>query len=77
MSKEKVTYLHEYTNMDAPADRVLESAVGKLKKVIVIGETEDGEKWFATSTGDGKWYSWILQMALHKFYSGDHGWKED
>ena len=63
--------------MDLPADRVLENAIGQLKNVIVIGEKEDGEKWFATNTGNGQWYAWILQMALYKFYNGDFNYDND
>lgn len=59
------------TSMDVDVDRVLNSAIGKLKSIIIIGEEHDGTKYFASSSGDGQWYAWLLQLALHKFYNGD------
>ena len=41
------------TSLDIPADKVLHGAIdSKLVSVIVIGETESGEIYHASSTAD-------------------------
>ena len=47
-----IKYIDTMTYADIPVDRVLESAVGKLKTVLVIGYTEDDGVYIASSTGD-------------------------
>lgn len=49
------------TACDIPVDRVLDAAKkAGLKSVIVIGETEDGEEYHASSIGDCAELNWML-----------------
>ena len=41
-----------HTTENIPPDDVLSGALGKLRRVVVVGEELDGTYWFATSTGD-------------------------
>ena len=58
-----VVELRNITRLDLPPDRILESAKGKLSEVIVIGFTEDGEEYFASSVADGGSVLWQLERA--------------
>ena len=52
MTAEVIT-LGVETTADLPPDRVLESAVGKLSEVLVLGyEAETGEPYFAGSSSE-------------------------
>jgi hypothetical protein len=57
------------TFLDMPTDVILESAIGKLESVIVLGYTNDGEEYFASSMADGADALWHLQRAAHKLLS--------
>lgn len=54
------------TFLDLPPDVILEGSVGKLESVIVLGYTNDGEEYFASSMADGADALWHLQRAAHK-----------
>lgn len=43
-----------YSDQELPAEQVLESAK-HLRRVLVIGETDQGEFSFLASTGDRRW----------------------
>ena len=43
-----------YNGEELPADQVLEGA-RHLKRVLIIGETDQGELRFLASTGDRRW----------------------
>lgn len=58
-----VEYLNTVTLHDIPTDRVLESAVGKLKTVVVIGYTEDDEVYIASSTGERATVHYLAALA--------------
>ena len=48
------------TRLDMPPDVILDKAKGKLEGVIVIGYTEDGDEYFASSYADGGTVNWLL-----------------
>ena len=48
----EITQFPGITKMDIPPDRVLEAAKGRLKTCLVIGYTDDGALWTASSTSD-------------------------
>jgi hypothetical protein len=60
---DKVTKFRGITTVDIPADTVLESAVGKLTGVVVVGWDEDGELYFASSYGARGETLWLLEKA--------------
>ena len=49
------------TCFDLPADQVLENALGKLERAIVIGYTSDGEEFFSSSIADGGEVVWLIE----------------
>ena len=49
------------TKLDLPPDMVLEKAIGKLNKVIIIGYDKDGEHYFASSVADGGDVLWLIE----------------
>lgn len=44
------------TKLDIHADHVLESAIGKLEGVVVLGYDKDGQEYFASSYAGGRGY---------------------
>lgn len=67
MNDDNVVELPVVTRLDLDADRVLEKAKGKLKTVLVLGETKgDGEEYFAASAADGPENLWLLARAGYK-----------
>lgn len=57
----EVVELNVITRLDLPPDRLLEGAKGKLESVIIIGYTEDGEEYFASSKADGGTCLWLIE----------------
>lgn len=51
------------TKLDIPADHVIESALGKLKGVVILGYDKDGQEYFASSYADGGDMLWLLERA--------------
>lgn len=54
------------TKLDMPPDYILEAAKGKLEGVLIIGYTEDGEEYFASSYADGGTVNWLLDRCKHQ-----------
>jgi hypothetical protein len=54
------------TKLDLDPDRVLESAIGELEDVIIIGYAKDGSEYFASSKADGGHVLWHLERAKLK-----------
>lgn len=48
----KIYHFDGETRLDIPTDQVLENAVGKLDKVIVLGFEKDGPLYMAASCGN-------------------------
>lgn len=46
-----VVILPVITTLDLPPDGLLEAAKGKLTEVVILGFTEDGDEYFASSKG--------------------------
>jgi len=57
----EVVVLNNITSLDIPADRVLEQAIDKLEKVVIMGYTKDGEEYFASSVADGGTVLWLME----------------
>ena len=51
------------TTLDLDADHVLESAIGKLNGVVVVGFDKDGQEYFASSYADGGEVLWLFERA--------------
>ena len=55
------------TRLDVPPDRVIEGAVeASLKSVIIIGYTEGGDEYFASSVADGGTVMFLMERAKFK-----------
>jgi len=68
----KIIEIGGITYLDIPADKILESAKGKLDGLLVIGTKEDGEEYFASSFSDAGTILWLLERAkLQLLRSGD------
>ena len=61
MAENNVVDLDCETLLDIPAEKMLDAAKdAKLKHVIIIGEDEDGEEYFTSSTSDLALINWLL-----------------
>ena len=60
MSSNVIT-LNKITKLDIPPDRILKSAIGELKSVIISGYTHDGELWASSSVADGSHALWLVE----------------
>ena len=49
------------TNLDLPADRILEGVVGRVNKVVLMGYDKDGKEYFASSIADGADVVWLAE----------------
>lgn len=61
------------TTLDINPDGVLESAVGKLDQVWVIGIGKDGEDYIASSTSNTKDFLMLIETVKFKLMRGDFG----
>lgn len=61
----EVIDLSVITTLPLDPDRLLQKAVGKLERVLIIGETKDGEEYFASSEADGGTVLWDMERARH------------
>ena len=57
------------TLLDLNPDDILEEAKGKLEKVMIIGYTDDGEEFMASSFADGMTAVWLLERFKHLLIS--------
>jgi len=55
------------TTLDIPPDRVLQEAImdPSLDTVVVIGKTQEGRLYLASSTGNGGEISLLIRRAEH------------
>lgn len=52
------------TKLDLPPERVLRAALdAKLSGVVILGYTEDGREYFASSYADGGEVVWLTERA--------------
>lgn len=68
-----VINLNNITNLDIPAQRVLEAALeADLDAVVVIGYNKDGEEHFASSMADGGDVLWLLRRCEQELLRHQH-----
>lgn len=60
---DNVIPLNNITKLDLPPDRVLQSAVGQMDGVVLLGWDKNGELYFASSIADGGEVNWLLDKA--------------
>lgn len=60
------------TKLDIPADRVLESAAGRLESAILIGVDKDGELYFAASFAKASEALWLIETIKSRLIAGDY-----
>lgn len=51
------------TTLDIDSDRILQSAIGKMDQVLLIGWDKDGQEYFASSVSDGGTVLWHMERA--------------
>lgn len=54
------------TTLDLDPDRLLQKAIGKMQRVLIIGIDKDGEEYFASSVADGGTVLWDMERAKFK-----------
>ena len=54
------------TPLDFGADIILDAAKGNVSRVVIIGETEDGDEFFSSSVSDGPEILWMIERAKLK-----------
>ena len=65
MSASNVVPIGGVTRLDLPVDRVLEGAKGTLDGVVILGYSEDGGEYFASTYADGGDVLWLLERCKH------------
>ena len=65
-----VVILDCVTNLPIPPDRVLESAIGQVSEVVVIGYDHDGELYIASSHGKKPELLWMLEQVRNVLVTG-------
>ena len=64
---DNVTTFPGASRLSTPVPRILAAAAGKrLQDVIVIGWTDEGEFYFASSDANGAEILWLLRQAEHE-----------
>ena len=63
---ENVVNFTGITKLDGDADRSLESAFGKLDKVVILGYDKEGNEYFNSSVADGGDVLWMIERAKKK-----------
>ena len=67
MSNDNVTEFTGETRLKTPVPKILAAAAGKrLEDVVVVGWTQDGEMYFASSQSNGAEVLWLLRQAEHE-----------
>lgn len=75
--KDNVVDIGCITVLDIPAEKILDAAkLAGLKHVIVIGEYEDGDEYFASSTSDRPLANWMIDRTKLEILE-DAGEEED
>jgi hypothetical protein len=55
------------TRLDIPPERILNRALeAKLCEVVVVGYTEEGREYFASSHADAADVAWLLQRGIFR-----------
>lgn len=50
------------TRLDQPAERILQKALdADLKTVVIMGYTQEGQEFFASSVADGGIALWLME----------------
>lgn len=63
MVEDNVVQFTGQTTLDTPADTVLAAAAGQMRRVVVIGETNDGDNWYSANTSDLPALLWLIEWA--------------
>lgn len=70
MNDDNVVLFSGVTSLDLPAERVLKAAINEpLKVAVVLGYTEEGEEYFASSVADLETVVWLLERLKYKSLS--------
>jgi|GEM_PF-6499276 len=64
--------IHELKQPDCnDADKVLDAAKGKLKNVIIIGEAEDEQRYYASTTSFKPVMLWMAAEFIFSLFGGE------
>ena len=59
----EVVDLPVITTLDVDPDRIIQKAIGQMRRVVIIGIDKDGDEYFASSVADGGTVLWDLERA--------------
>lgn len=60
------------TTLEIDPDRILQSAIGKMEQVVLIGWDKNGQEYFSSSVSDGGTVLWHMERAkLQLLRKGD------
>lgn len=62
----KVIIAEVVTTLDTPADRLLESAIGRLDECIIVGTDKEGNDFFASNRSDAGTAIYHFERAKHR-----------
>jgi len=66
---DKVTKLRTTTFLDLPAKAVLEGAIDRITRVVVMGYDKEGDYYFASSIAEGPDILWLLEQYKKRILS--------
>lgn len=59
-----VVELPVITKLDIPVERILNNALdADLERVVIVAETKEGSRYFASSVADGGTVMWMMELA--------------
>lgn len=65
IEQDNVETLDAMSTVSPEPDTILRNAIGRLKEVVVIGYTTEGEQYFSSSIPEGDRTLWHLRRAEH------------
>lgn len=64
-----VVTFHGLSKLDVPVQKVIAAADNaELQTAVVVGFTQDGEFYFASSAADGGEVLWLLKLAERRLF---------
>ena len=63
------------TRLDQDADKMLESAKGRLDEIVIVGLDKHGNEYFSSNKSDGATALWHLERAKYKLLKLQDEWE--
>lgn len=77
MKTDNVTDFPGPTRLNLPPERILERALEKtFTEIVIVGYTEGGDEYFASSQASAADVAWLLQRGLYRLNQTCDGLEE-